>query len=44
MSDDREIATLDLTIKEQEHVRNAIIFIRKQFGGWKPLAALLAED
>lgn len=41
---DREITTADLTPEEQEHVRNAIILVRVQFGGWKPLGKMLRFD
>lgn len=40
----REITTNDLTLEEQEHVRNAIILVRLQFGGWKALAQVLHFD
>lgn len=41
---DREITTADLTLGEQEHVRNAIIRVRLQFGGLKMLAQVLHFD
>jgi hypothetical protein len=41
---DRDITTADLTLEEQEHVRNAIILIRGQFGGWKSLGQVLHFD
>jgi hypothetical protein len=40
----REIKTLDLTLHEQEHVRNAIAFLHVKIGGWKPLGKLLHFD
>jgi len=40
----REITTNDLTLEEQEHVRNAIILVKAQFGGWKSLAQVLHFD
>lgn len=41
---DREITTADLTLQEQENVRNAIIRMRLQFGGLKMLAQVLHFD
>ncbi len=43
MSEEREISTVDLTIEEQKHVRNALIFLRVKLGG-KSLARLLHFD
>jgi len=41
---DREITTADLSLDEQERVRNAIIRVRLQFGGLKMLAQVLHFD
>jgi hypothetical protein len=35
------VTTLDLSVDEQEHVRNAIHFLRLKLGTWKSLARLL---
>lgn len=40
----REISTLDLSLEEQEHVRNAIAFLHVKLEGWKPLGKLLHFD
>lgn len=40
----REIATQDLTIDEQEHVRAVLQFMRTKLDGWEPLAKLLKFD
>ncbi len=40
----REIKTLDLSLEEQEHVRNAIAFLRIKLEGWGPLAKMLHFD
>jgi hypothetical protein len=38
---ERELSTLDLSLVEQEHVRNALIFLKIRVNGWKPLAKVL---
>ncbi len=40
----REIRTLDLTLEEQEHVRNAIAFLHVKVASWKTLGKLLHFD
>jgi hypothetical protein len=37
----KPISTLDLTVQEQEHVRNALIFLRAKLGTWKCVARVL---
>ena len=37
----KEPSTLDMTIQQQEHVRNALYFLRAKFGSWRPLARAL---
>jgi hypothetical protein len=37
----RPITELDLTKQEQDHVRNALYFLRAKFGSWKTIARLL---
>ena len=37
----RELTTLDLSLEEQEHVRNALIFLKIRLNGWKPLSKVL---
>jgi hypothetical protein len=37
----RPITDLDLTLDEQEHVRNALLFLRVKLGGWRALTKLL---
>jgi hypothetical protein len=37
----RPITEIDLTLEEQEHVRNALQFLRVKLGGWRPLMKLL---
>jgi hypothetical protein len=40
----RRISTLDLSIVEQEHVRNALMLLRTKFETWARLAKLLKFD
>lgn len=40
----RTISTLDLTIEEQERVRNALHFLHARVNGWKPLGKVLHFD
>ena len=40
----RKLSTADLSLEEQEHVRNALILVRLQFGGGKALAQMLRFD
>lgn len=44
MSDLREITTADLTLEEQEHVRNALAFLHVKLESWKSLGKLLHFD
>lgn len=37
----KPISTLDLTVQEQEHVRNALIFLKVKLGTWKCVARVL---
>jgi hypothetical protein len=37
----RPITEIDLTLEEQEHVRNALQFLRVKLGGWRSLTKLL---
>lgn len=37
----RPITELDLTKEEQDHVRNALYFLRAKFGTWKTIGRLL---
>ena len=37
----RQITELDLSSAEQDHVRNALYFMRAKFGTWKSIARLL---
>lgn len=37
----RHISTADLSLEQQEHVINALYFLRVKFEGWKPVAKLL---
>jgi hypothetical protein len=37
----RPVTDLDLTLEEQEHVRNALQFLRLKLGGWRALTKLL---
>jgi hypothetical protein len=37
----RRLSTVDLTPEEQEHVRNALTFLRVKLDGWGPIANLL---
>lgn len=37
----RPITELDLSREEQEHVRNALYFLRAKFGTWKSIGKLL---
>jgi hypothetical protein len=37
----RPITEIDLTLEEQEHVRNALQFLRLKLGGWRALMKLL---
>lgn len=38
---DRSLSTVDLTLVQQEHVRNALILIRAKVGTWEQLARVL---
>ena len=40
----REPTTLDMTLAEQEHVQNALYFLRAKFGSWKPVAQMLRYE
>ena len=40
----RRITTLDLTLAEQEHVRNALQLFRARVGGWATTAKILHFD
>lgn len=37
----RTVTELDLRVEEQEHVRNALYFLRAKFGTWRSIARLL---
>ena len=37
----KEPSSLDMSLEEQEHVRNALYFLRAKFGSWQPLARAL---
>jgi rhodanese-related sulfurtransferase len=37
----RRISTLDMTVQEQEHVRNALHWLHTKFGKWEHVAKML---
>lgn len=41
MSKHGVVSEVDFTTTEQEHVRNALYFLRAKFGSWEPIAKLL---
>lgn len=40
----KEPSTLDMTLPEQEHVRNALYYLRAKTGSWQPLAKMLRYE
>lgn len=40
----RRISTIDLTEREQLHIRNALHLLRVKFGTWRDLARMLKYD
>jgi len=41
MSGRRPISTVDLSVAQQEHVRNALLLLRQKVGTWEQLARAL---
>lgn len=40
----RKVNENDLSLDEQEHVRNALHYLRLRFGGWEPLGRTLRYE